>query len=315
MILATFPYSTIKNGVTYPTILTVSPDIGDDLTINTSITITGTNFTPESVVKINNILCPSIVYVSPTQLIVSSPSLTYSATAYDILVTTQYGAAKKTAAYSSFDFVLQGGWLALWIAGVNETLDAGKVSIWGDASGNGHICTMTNYPTPIVADPLYNNQRTLDFAGECYGETDNFLISQPVSVYLIGNPIVGDCYLFDGIGSSPFNVSYYTDKLWYMYAGGVNQKTTVDPIEPNKHLYVWNFNSASSAMYMDGASVPITGGALGTSHLHGCLIGDSSSGAEGFKGKIALFAFRSGAFDAEVMAVVWKYAAWKYGLT
>jgi large repetitive protein len=134
-----------------PTLSAVSPTIGDTAIAANTITLTGTNLTGATSVKIGVTACTSVTVVGPTSVTAVTPAKTIGL--YDVSVTTPGGTATLTNAYRAWDppaaFTTGLKYEYLSWLGVSGTT-------WSDQSGNANNATAADaghMPAASGTDP------------------------------------------------------------------------------------------------------------------------------------------------------------------
>lgn len=204
------------------------------------------------------------------------------------------------------------------------TLNTGKVSAWADQSGTGDVnknlsqATTTKQPVYTAADASYNNKPTLTFNSTnlttLVSGTFAAAISQPCSVYLVGNfgPAAPQI-AFSSNSASPIYVMQDVIQAFVeIYAGSTLESTT--GLVQTPLVIGAEYNGASSAVYVNAITAQATGN-TGADTIPGITLGSSFSAADFFNGKIAEVIVYNKILAAADRAKVLKYLGSRYAIT
>lgn len=135
----------------------------DDGAVTT--TVTGTNFVSGAVVKIDGVNCTTSTFVSATQMTCVVPATTGGRIA-NVNVTVTNPDAQVGTLTGGFYYIGDPG---MWLkADALVTLISGKVSAWGDSSGNNNRGTTWGAayrPTFVASSASFNNKPTFTYGG------------------------------------------------------------------------------------------------------------------------------------------------------
>ena len=170
--------------------------------------------------------------------------------------------------------------------------DTDAVPTWPNETGETDATSVVLPAAYNAANPDYNNQPTINFAGN-----DNYLSADlvsdttlPLSVVLICNAGYG----FDGWYAVGGEATIGTrSKKWYMYAGGILYSAVDNDTDP--HLLVGHFTTGSSVMTVDGTEV-ISAVTTATPFQQIYLAG---SGTKGLRGDMPFVGFYEGDVTAD----------------
>ena len=188
---------------------------------------------------------------------------------------------------------------------------SGTVTKWADQSGNGNDAVpLATGPTRTASDASYNGYPSLVFSGSNNGLISSFSVSQPDTVYIVGETAVqaGSNALLDGGGAGRQILTRFTTGTIVSYAGTVLD-STIDRHTPTVFSAV--FNGASSSIYLNSTTAAITGNA-GTGALNSPCFGGIVSDA--LNGKMAAAAIFTGAHDATTRIRVMTFLSKKYAI-
>lgn len=155
-------YRDQSNQVATPVASSVYPAVGWRLSSGLPLTITGSQFTAGSTVKVGGASATSVVVVNSTTITCNSPSISVDGSANDVVVTNSVGGSGT----------ISGGYRAVssafWMKqGLGASLDgSSKVQTLTDQSGLGNtVAQATPASRPALAAAYRNGKTAFDFTG------------------------------------------------------------------------------------------------------------------------------------------------------
>ena len=209
------------------------------------------------------------------------------------------------------------GLLARYRADLGVTEGAGGVTDWADQSGNGYTLSQaTEANRPALVTGVINGQSVIRFTlanADHLERATTPAENQPYAWAIVAaHPTASGVAQWAVSAEGGFrSVGYDSSDRPMMFAGS----TLADDValNANFHTIIGNFNSATSEIFVDGASV-VTGDA-NTGNIAGLVIGAGSpAGADPFGGDLAEVFLYDHALDAGEIAAMDTYVAARYGI-
>lgn len=193
------------------------------------------------------------------------------------------------------------------------TTSGGHVTKWADQSGNGNDAVPLGAgPTLLTSDSAYNGAPSLVFTSANNGMISTFNVSQPDTVYIVGETAVqaGSNALLEGGGAGRQILTRFTTGTIVSYAGTVldSLKDTHTPT-----IFAATFNGSSSSIYLSSLTAAVTG-STGSGALNSPCLGGIAGVSDALNGKIVAAAIFSNIPNATTHARIMTLFAKKYGI-
>lgn len=159
-----------------------------------------------------------------------------------------------------------------------------------DKSGNGHYATATGPSVTALANAIGTRAGFQTNGTQAYNVGGWTAISQPFSVIWIGYSSVpaATAIMFDGIGAVPRVAGYFGGGFTGMYAGTdvlLNQNYQLN----SAGLYVANFNTTSSELFVNNVTTPIASGNANVNTMNTLRLFADNNGLTALTGVTAEF--------------------------
>lgn len=194
--------------------------------------------------------------------------------------------------------------------------DGQAVSQWDDASGNGRHATQAtaiNQPVYRASEVTFNNKPAIQGDGSDFMQTAAFTaMAQPSTLVVIGKTMMtsGNRGFVDGIASTNRRLIYRSSGGSFVANAGASLANGT--ANTNAHLFVTEFNGASTRFDRDGTSVT---GDAGTQTATGLTLFSFWDGSNQLSGFLAFVGLLDGTLTAGELADLEAWAATHYGLT
>ena len=208
------------------------------------------------------------------------------------------------------------GLVARFRADTEVTEDTGGVSAWGDPVGGFDLAQATEANRPALVAGVINGHPVIRFTlanNDHLSRAVTPAENQPYAwVIVAAHPIASGAGQWAVSSTFAFRcVGYDSSDRPQMFAGSTLADNVA--LDANFHTVVGNFNSASSEIFVDGASV-VTGDAS-TGNIAGLIIGAGAVAAgDPFGGDIAEVFLYDHVLDAGEIAAMDTYVAARYGI-
>ena len=200
---------------------------------------------------------------------------------------------------------------ALWIDALDSnayTLSGSNVTAVFDKSPNAwSLGSATNFT--MNSTPFNGTYPSFYGTGGQLGSNGSFTLSQPMTIYFVGQAITfnASTFLFDGASSG--RVVIYAGAQ--LFAGGEFVATNRASAVPNPHVMVAVVNGASSSIILNGVT---TTGNPGTNSFGGIRLSSRNTGGDPYIGHICELLIFSGAHTDAQTQLMTGYLNSKWGL-
>jgi hypothetical protein len=192
-----------------------------------------------------------------------------------------------------------------------------QVSAWSDQSGNGNNvlqATSANQPGYTVNDISWAGRPSLAFGGTQWLAAGATLpnLAQPSTIYAMclltsnGTPQ----WAYDG-QTARCAILWNGTPVWTTFAGTSLIGTTAASRAASVTASI--FNGASSQFFQNNSATNLEAGNPGAANLQGVVIGAATNFSSAITGSYAEFVAYAGAHTAAQRALIFRYAAARYG--
>jgi len=320
-----------------PTVLSITPSIGDVSVGNTGVSVLGTVFTDagggslvQSVWFVPAVGAASQATVTGVtkngggagidKVTVTTPSLTIGN--YDIRVVTKGGAATLAGGYDAWGANAAG--LEHYWDAAHKLLDVdGKVISNPDQGvGTASLLTWSTRPLWTASDATWNGQASADCTAGAYALSDPFTLAQPFSKIIVGSTgsEADQHFLFTARNSPNFDFTIFYNVgnpsfLWYVSADGSKLIHPQPPPTFGDHFVIGqSYDGAGLASAYINKKTPITNSNADTTGITNGVVLGARPDILGIRHLTGTWC-AAGAFSGPVTSVMLRWHGWKYGVT